>query len=203
MGSDTTRSAHGFHRVRDSPQRCGLSWACCPAAFSVRPVCPGPLLPALLPNSMRDSNPPSPAHVRRWRCAAREPDHRAPHLRGNGDRAPRSRGSLSAWVHHGEFARRTEQLVGHLEATLALAEEGRFPSACAVARTALEHHLLDRLLLLRIATRSWCDRPTQSSLRSGSRPGCRRPSSGRGMWCRSSGSGTGERSDSCDSGTSA
>src|SRR5215203_3042980 len=55
MGSDTTRSAHGFHRVRDSPQRCGLSWACCPAAFSVRPVCPGPLLPALLPNSMRDS----------------------------------------------------------------------------------------------------------------------------------------------------
>lgn len=56
--------------------------------------------------------------------------------------------SASAWVHHGEFARRTEQLAGHLEATLALAEEGRFPSAFAVARTALEHHLLDRLLLL-------------------------------------------------------
>jgi hypothetical protein len=34
------------------------------------------------------------------------------------------------------------------ETTLALAEEGRFPSAFAVARTALEHHLLDRLLLL-------------------------------------------------------
>jgi hypothetical protein len=56
--------------------------------------------------------------------------------------------SASAWVHHGEFARRTEQLPGHLEGTLALAEEGRFPSAFAVARTALEHHLLDRLLLL-------------------------------------------------------
>jgi hypothetical protein len=53
----------------------------------------------------------------------------------------------------------------------------------------------------RIATRRSCDRPTQSSSRIGSRPGCRRPSSGRGMSCRSSGSGTGERSGSCDSGT--
>jgi hypothetical protein len=60
----------------------------------------------------------------------------------------RSAQGASAWVHHGEFARRTEQLAGHLEATIALAEEGRFPSAFAVARTALEHHLLDRLLLL-------------------------------------------------------
>ncbi|HZA87730.1 MAG TPA: hypothetical protein VE466_12710 [Acidimicrobiales bacterium] len=54
----------------------------------------------------------------------------------------------NAWTHHGDFAARTEQLAGHLEATLALAEEGRFPSALALARTALEHHLLDRLLLL-------------------------------------------------------
>jgi hypothetical protein len=54
----------------------------------------------------------------------------------------------NTWAHHGDFAARTEQLAGHLEATLALAEEGRFPSALAVARTALEHHQVDRLVLL-------------------------------------------------------
>jgi len=54
----------------------------------------------------------------------------------------------SAWTHHGEFAERTVQLGSHLEAALALADDGRVPSALAVARTALEHHLLDRLLLL-------------------------------------------------------
>jgi hypothetical protein len=46
----------------------------------------------------------------------------------------------------GELADCIEELPGHLEAILALAEEGRFPSARAVARTALKHHLLDRPL---------------------------------------------------------
>ncbi len=54
----------------------------------------------------------------------------------------------SAWMHHGQFAERTEHLAGHLSAILILAEEGRFTSSLAVARTALEHHIIDRLLLL-------------------------------------------------------
>jgi hypothetical protein len=60
----------------------------------------------------------------------------------------RSAPGASAWTHHRDLAERTEQLASHLEATLVLAEEARFPSAFVVARTALEHHLLDRLLLL-------------------------------------------------------
>lgn len=54
----------------------------------------------------------------------------------------------SAWMHHGQFAERTEHLAGHLAAIVILAEEGRFTSSMAVARTALEHHIIDRLLLL-------------------------------------------------------
>ena len=54
----------------------------------------------------------------------------------------------SVWLHHTEFAERTEHLAGHLAAVLDLAESGRFASAMSVARTALEHHVIDRLLLL-------------------------------------------------------
>jgi hypothetical protein len=54
----------------------------------------------------------------------------------------------SAWMHHGQFPERTEHLAGRLAAILVLAEEGRFASSMAVARTALEHHIIDRLLLL-------------------------------------------------------
>lgn len=54
----------------------------------------------------------------------------------------------SAWMHHDQFAQRTENLAGHLEAVLLLADHGMHASALALARTALEHHLLDRLLLL-------------------------------------------------------
>jgi len=53
----------------------------------------------------------------------------------------------SAWMHHGDFAERTEHLGGHLAAIVALADEGRFASSMAVTRTALEHHIIDRLLL--------------------------------------------------------
>ena len=52
------------------------------------------------------------------------------------------------WLQHGEFAERTQDLADHLRSALVLAELGLFPSALAVARTALEHHLLDRLILL-------------------------------------------------------
>jgi hypothetical protein len=54
----------------------------------------------------------------------------------------------SAWMHHRQFAERTENLAGHLDGVLVLADRGRHRSALALARTALEHHLLDRLLLL-------------------------------------------------------
>lgn len=51
-------------------------------------------------------------------------------------------------MHHNQFAERTAQLAKHLDAVLVLADRGRHQSALALARTVLEHHLLDRLLLL-------------------------------------------------------
>jgi hypothetical protein len=54
----------------------------------------------------------------------------------------------SVWLHHTEFAERTEHLASHLSGVLELADSGRFASAMAVARTALEHYVIDRLLLL-------------------------------------------------------
>lgn len=54
----------------------------------------------------------------------------------------------ASWMQHHDFAERTQDLADHLRAALVLAESGLFPSALAVTRTALEHHLLDRLVLL-------------------------------------------------------
>lgn len=54
----------------------------------------------------------------------------------------------NAWLHHHQFAERTEHLARHLGAVLALADRREHWSALALTRTALEHHLLDRLLLL-------------------------------------------------------
>lgn len=54
----------------------------------------------------------------------------------------------SAWMQHYQFAERTQYLAHHLAAILELADSGRHHSSLVVARTALEHHLLDRLLLL-------------------------------------------------------
>lgn len=51
-------------------------------------------------------------------------------------------------MHHGQFAERTEHLASHLAEIVVLAEDGRFTSSMAVARTALDHHIIDRLLLL-------------------------------------------------------
>jgi hypothetical protein len=63
-----------------------------------------------------------------------------------GELEPATGGAV--WMHHYDFADRTEQLARHLRATITLADAGLFPSALALSRTALEHHLLDRLLLL-------------------------------------------------------
>jgi hypothetical protein len=54
----------------------------------------------------------------------------------------------SAWMHHNDFAERTEHLAGHLTAAITLADDGQFASSMVVTRTALEHHVIDRLLLL-------------------------------------------------------
>lgn len=54
----------------------------------------------------------------------------------------------SSWLHHNQFTERSEHLAGHLSAVLTLADRGWHQSALALTRTALEHHLLDRLLLL-------------------------------------------------------
>ena len=51
-------------------------------------------------------------------------------------------------MHHNDFAERTQCLAGHLSAAITLADEGEFASSMAIARTALEHHVVDRLLLL-------------------------------------------------------
>lgn len=53
-----------------------------------------------------------------------------------------------AWMHHIDFADRTEALERHLRSALLVADSGLHFSALALTRTALEHHLLDRLLLL-------------------------------------------------------
>lgn len=54
----------------------------------------------------------------------------------------------SAWMHHSDFAERTEKLAGHLKAVLLTADAALLESAMALARVALEHHVVDRLLLL-------------------------------------------------------
>jgi hypothetical protein len=51
-------------------------------------------------------------------------------------------------MQHTEFADRSEDLAAHIRSALLLSESRLFSSALAVTRTALEHHLLDRLLLL-------------------------------------------------------
>ena len=52
------------------------------------------------------------------------------------------------WLHHTEFAYRAGELAEHLTAALELADRGRYATAYAVLRTALEHQTVDRLLLL-------------------------------------------------------
>ncbi len=54
----------------------------------------------------------------------------------------------SVWMHHIDFAERTVALERHLRSALLVADAGYYFSALALTRTALEHHLLDRLLLL-------------------------------------------------------
>lgn len=49
---------------------------------------------------------------------------------------------------HLKFSTRSLLLADHLRAVLVLASERRYPSALVILRTALEHHLMDRLLFL-------------------------------------------------------
>lgn len=62
-------------------------------------------------------------------------------------------GSLSvpgdvAHMQHMDHAARAGQLAGHLRATLLLSDAHHYPSALVVVRSALEHHLMDRLVFL-------------------------------------------------------
>ena len=54
----------------------------------------------------------------------------------------------SVWMHHIDFTERTEALERHLRSAMLVADSGSYFSALALTRTGLEHHLLDRLLLL-------------------------------------------------------
>jgi hypothetical protein len=49
---------------------------------------------------------------------------------------------------HNDYAQRVHQLAHHLRAVLQLNESGQYASALVVVRAALEHHLMDRLILL-------------------------------------------------------
>jgi hypothetical protein len=51
-------------------------------------------------------------------------------------------------MQHMDHANRTRQLAGHLRAVLALSDARHYPSALALVRVALEHHLMDRLIFL-------------------------------------------------------
>lgn len=51
-------------------------------------------------------------------------------------------------MQHVEYADRARQLADHLRAVLALSNARHYPSALVVARAALEHHLMDRLIFL-------------------------------------------------------
>ena len=51
-------------------------------------------------------------------------------------------------MQHIDHAKRLHQLAHHLRAILRLNESGHYPSALVVVRAALEHHLMDRLILL-------------------------------------------------------
>lgn len=61
-----------------------------------------------------------------------------------------SRGSSGdvAHIQHMEHAKRAGQLAHHLRAALLLSDARYYPSALVVIRAALEHHLMDRLILL-------------------------------------------------------
>jgi hypothetical protein len=49
---------------------------------------------------------------------------------------------------HNDYAQRAHQLADHLRAVLELSESRHYASALVVVRSALEHHLMDRLILL-------------------------------------------------------
>lgn len=53
-----------------------------------------------------------------------------------------------AHMRHMDHAERTRQLTAHLRAALLLSRANQYPSALVVIRSALEHHLMDRLVFL-------------------------------------------------------
>jgi hypothetical protein len=54
----------------------------------------------------------------------------------------------STHMQHVDHAKRARQLADHLRGILALSDARRYPSALALVRAALEHHLMDRLIFL-------------------------------------------------------
>ena len=54
----------------------------------------------------------------------------------------------SVWMQHFDFAERAGDLAEHLNAALTLADQALYASSLALVRTALEHQVLDELLLL-------------------------------------------------------
>jgi hypothetical protein len=77
-------------------------------------------------------------------------------LPAHADRLLRVLASIENWtvegnvghLQHMEHAKRLRQLAHHLRAVLQLNDTHHYPSALVIVRAALEHHLMDRLILL-------------------------------------------------------
>ena len=68
-------------------------------------------------------------------------------LRGLAEEVEASPGG-SIWIHHNELIDSASDLAEHLDAALDALERRRYAPAFAAIRTCIEHHVLDRLLLL-------------------------------------------------------
>jgi len=82
-----------------------------------------------------DDHGPLPAHAGRMVRRLETIDHLTVH----GD---------TTHMQHTDHAKRVRQLAHHLRAVLLLSDAHHYPSALVVARSALEHHLMDRLIFL-------------------------------------------------------
>jgi hypothetical protein len=79
----------------------------------------------------------------------------------------------AAHMQHMDHAKRVRQVADHLRAVLLLSEAHHYPSALVVVRSALEHHLMDRLVFLAnryIVTYTGSRRKTSQAGTSSSRP---------------------------------
>jgi hypothetical protein len=128
IGREPPRSAHGADLAKHSSSVAG--WGSLTAGWSGPSR---PYHPSLV--TQNDDHGTLPAHAERLLARLETLEDLSVHGR-------------TSHMQHMDHARRTRQLADHLRAVLALSDAGRYPSALVVVRTALEHHLMDRLIFL-------------------------------------------------------